>query len=349
MNARHGTVATLALALAAGGVHAGTCTIEGAGLRSINHIGSVGDLLSPVPSANGYDIEVDVDEAAGTFIVRREAMPPFEFGSPGGNVALRLAGPVVAGRIDAKGHVRLGPWSLEADFAGIPLPQSPVFSTGIKSNQQFDKEFPSVGAALDFTTGILTLDGNAKIASAPIISEPVATNYKITCRLAPIPNAAALPAGASLVKPRGTAKVKGAPEGDSLVLTAKLVPPAEGLDIAGRDVVVQIGDTPETALLFSVAHADVLGAKGKKRLVKDAGGASLRVLKGRKGTDETPVPTSGSLVVTPGKKSIALKLTLKGLDLAALSGTQQVTVGIGDVSASAPVTVAGSGKKRKLK
>jgi hypothetical protein len=346
---RHAIVVVLASLLTAGVAHAATCTVEAPGLRSVNHIGSVGDLGSPVPSADGYGLTVDVDEAAGTFVVRRETIPVFDFNSPGGPVELTMAGAPVAGRIDATGHVRLDPWDINASFSGILLPQTPSFTTGLKSNRQFEEEFPSIGTPLDFATGVLTLDGNSKIASAPIISEPVATNFKITCRLSPIPNPAALPAGASLAKPRGTAKVTGAAEGDSLVLTAKLVPPAEGLDVAGRDVVVQIGAAPESALLIAVAHADVLGTKGKKHLVKDTDGSDLRVVAGGKGTDDAPVPTSGSLTLTPGKKGIAVKLALKGLDLATLTGTQQVTVAVGDVSASASVTVAGSGKKRKLK
>lgn len=349
MRARNAVTALLAALVAAGGVHAGTCTIEPSGLRSLNHIPSVGDLGSPVPSANGYDIAVDVDEASGAIVVRRESIPVFMFDSPGGPVDLVLAGPPISGRIDATGHVRLAPWDLSATFVGIPLLQSPAFSTGLKSNQDLDREFPSSGVALDFATGLLTLDGNSRIPSAPIVSEPVATNYKITCRLAPIPNAAALPAGASLPKVKGTARVTGAADGDSLVLTARLAPPAEGLDVDGRDVVVQIGGDPDTALLLAVAHADVLATKGKKRLVKDDGGTALRVVRGGKGTDEAPVPTRGALTLTPGKKGVAVKLSLKGLDLAALAGTQQVTIGLGDVTASAPVTVAGSGKKRKLK
>lgn len=349
MHRRHGVVVALASLLTAGGVQASTCTIEAPGLRGLNYVPSAGVIPSPVPDANGYAIEVEVDEAAGSIVIRREAIPVFGFGSAGGAVEMALAGAPVSGRIDATGAVRLAPWDLQAKFAGIPLPQNPSFSTGLKSNQDLDREFPSIGTALDFTTGLLTLDGNSRIPSAPIVSEPVATNYKLTCRLSPIPNAAALPAGASLAKPRGTAKVTGAAEGDSLVLTAKLVPPAEGHDVADRDVVVMIGAAPESALLVAVAHADVLAAKGKKRFVKDTDGTDLRVTAGRKGTDEAPVATSGTLTLTPGKKGIAVKLALKGLDLAALSGTQQVTVGIGDVSASASVTVAGSGKKRKLK
>jgi hypothetical protein len=302
-----------------------------------------------VPSANGYALTIDVDEAAGTFVVRRETIPQFQFGSPAGPVTLTMDGAPVAGRIDAAGHVRLEPWFISADFAGLVLPQSPAFTTGLKSNQQFEEEFPSVGTPLDFATGLLTLDGNSKIASAPIISEPVATNFKITCRLAPIPDPSVLPAGASLAKPRGTANVTGAAGGDSLVLTAKLTAPADGLDVAGADVVIQLGNAPETAVLLVVAHGDVLAAKGKKRLVKDATGRALRVVAGRKSGGETPVPTTGALTLKPGKKGVAVKLTLKGLDLAWLAGTQPLVIGIGDVTASATMTVAGSGKKRKLK
>lgn len=350
MHRRHAIVA-LACLLAAGSVHAGTCTIQPQGLRSLNYVGSAGNLLFPVGSADGHALAVDVDEAAGTFVVRRESIPAFEFDSPAGLVVLTMSGPVVSGRIDRAGHVRLAPWNIDATMveAQLVLPQSPSFSTGLKSNRQFEDEYPSVGVPLDFATGLLTLDGNSRIASAPLVEEPVATNFKLTCRLDPIPSDAVLPAGATLAKPRGVAKVTGAAEGDSLVLAARLVPPAEGLEIADRDVVIQIGAAPETALLVAVAHADVLAAKGKKRLVKDADGAALRVVAGRKVAGSAPVATSGSLTLTPGKKGIAVKLALKGLDLAALAGTQPLVIGIGDVTASATMTVSGSGKKRKLK
>src|SRR5690606_29386341 len=154
----------------------------------------------------------------------------------------------------------------------------------------------------DFATGLVTLDGNSKIASAPIISEPVATNFKITCRLAPIPSPSVLPAGAPLAKPRGSAKVTGAAGGDSLVLPARRTPPAAGRAVAGADVVILLGAAPETAMLLVVAHGDVLAAKGKKRLVKDDGGNALRVVAGRKSGGEAAVPTSGALTLKPGKK-----------------------------------------------
>lgn len=346
--ARTGTLAGVLLAVAAA-AHAATCTVQPGGFGSLNHVPSVGEVPSPVPAADGLVIPVDVDAAAGTILVRREGLPALSFGSPGGPVEVALAGPPVAGRIDAGGHLVLDSWDITTDFAGIALPVSPAFTTGPKSVHLLGRELPSRGVPLDFATGLVTLDGNGLITSAPIVSEPVVSNFRIVCRIEPIPDRAALPAAATLATVRGKAKVTGAASGDTLQLRARLVPGAAEIALEGRDVIVRLADAQGVDVAAVVTRAGTVSRKGKRRLVKDTDGTQLSVYAGRKGTGDAAAPTSGVLSLARGKSAVTLALTLRGLDLTALAGPLVVTVAVGDVSAERNVAAQGSGKARAIR
>ena len=56
----------------------------------------------------------------------------------------------------------------------------------------------------------------------------------------------------------------------------------------------------------------------------------------------------GTMTFASNKGGTALKLRVQGLDLGRLSGSASVTIAVGPHSATAAVSVAGSGKSRRL-
>jgi hypothetical protein len=325
---------------------AGTCTIIQGGLFSISHVAAAGDVFSRINSANGVGIPVEVDEAAGTITILRENIVPFVFPTPGGDAELLLGGPTVAGTIDAAGHIVVPDFGVNTRFRNIDLPLTITFSSGPKVLESpGGVEHANSGVPLDFTTGEVTLTGNGTIPSAPIVEEPVASEFFLTCRLDPIPNRDALPAGATLKGVKGRAKLGGA-SGDTLALSAKLKPGQGTIDLANRDALVEILKDDGTTLVRILAHAAALTGKGKRRQAKDADGSLVEPLVGHKGEG---TPFKGQLSLVGGKGGVGLKLKVGGLDLSQLAGTVGVQIAIGTTTASRTATVQGTSNSRRLK
>jgi hypothetical protein len=329
-----------------GSALAATCTIPSGGAALVTHVPSAGDF--EFPSVDALVLQVDIDAGAGTFTLHRDDVAPIDVGTQGGPVKLLLAGPAAVGSIDASGNVTIPGFAYSEVFAGQPLPGNPALTTTSFSTDLNGVEYPGHGTPLDFSTGILTLEGADVLPNAPIVGEAVVSGISITCQLAPVPDPSTLPKALSLKSVGGVAKTGKAGKPDTLVLHAVLLPGTTGPDFAGKDVLVGIrGSGTDDAVLLLV-RAGSLHKKGRKLSVRDTDGTALEVLAGRKGTQDAPAPTSGTLSVTPGKRT-PLALRVQGLDLTALSGNMVVTVTVGPLVASANVAVSGSGKTRRLR
>jgi len=138
-------------------------------------------------------------------------------------------------------------------------------------------------------------------------------------------------------------------KGDVLSLKLALAQGGVAIDPAAGDLFVRIAaGTQEVALLL--VPAGKLQAKGKKKLVAtDTDGTTIQVLSGHKQSGDIASAFGGSLTIVKGKKAGALKGTVQGLDLGALTGSATVTVVVDGVEASKTVTVKGSGSTRKFK
>jgi hypothetical protein len=325
---------------------AGTCTVTPGGLRSLSHVPSAGDVVSRINSADGLAIPVEVDEAAGTITVQRENIPPLDFSSQGGGVLLLLGGPTIVGTIDAAGTIVVPGFGVNTRFREIDLPLNLTFTTGPKAEQSpGGVEYVNSGVPLDFTTGEVTLTGNGTIPNAPIVEEPVVSEFFLTCRLDPIPNRDALPPGATLKGVKGKAKI-GSSTGDTLTLSAKLKPGQGTLDLADRDAIVEILKDDGSALVRVLTRAGAFTGKGKRRKAKDSDGSVVEPLVGHKGEG---TPFNGQMSLAGGKGGVALKVKVGGLDLGSLAGTVGVRIAIGTSSASSPATVQGTGNSRRFR
>ena len=337
--------AALAVALP-GSVRAATCTIKTGGASLVTHVPSAGDFV--FPSVDERVLQVDVDSGTGTFTIRRDGIAPMDVGTQGGPVKLLLAAPPATGSIDAAGNVTVPGFAFTEIFAGQPLPGAPTISTTAYSTDLNGREFPGHGTPLDFTTGVLTLEGAVKLPNAPIVSEDVVSGLSITCQLAPVPDPSALPKAATLKGVGGVAKAGKAGKPDTLVLHATMVPGGVTPDFAGKDVLVGIRGSGDDDAVLLLVRGGTLRKKGRKLSVRDTDGMALKVLAGVKGGEDAPSPTSGTLSVASGKKSSKLNLRVQGLDLTTLSGNLVVTLTVGPVASSANVAVSGSAKARRL-
>jgi hypothetical protein len=344
---RHRTPAALALlALVAAlpaRAPAATCTVEA--LALVSYVPDAGDFVFSAVSPS-LVLPVDVDEAAGTLTVRREGLGVQRVNTQGGPVDVTMGGPPVTGTIDAAGNVRLPGFDVNTKFAGIiDLPTNPTLSTGRQSRTLRGVERPTRGVPLDFSTGLVTLEGADIVPSAPIVESPVISGLRLTCRLEPIPSPAALPSPATLAL-KGAARVGNPATGDTLSLQARVVGPPP--DFRNEDVFVELGDAAGAPLAMVLVRAGGLKGKGKRLSARDRDGETVRVLAGRKVVGDEPVVGGGTLVAAVKKAGATVKVKVKGLDLAALPAEVTATVTVGATVATARVPVRGSGKKRKL-
>jgi hypothetical protein len=349
MSRAHGTAAlVVAAALATARIAtAATCTIVPNGLSLVSNVPSAGDFT--FTASPDVTIPVDLAEAAGTLTMRRANLPTVNVGTQGGPVDVVLAGPDVAGTIDAAGHVSLPNFTTNTSFLGsIDLITNPTLSTVTQSTQLPNgTEHAIRGVPLDFSTGLVTLHGAGVVPTAPIVNEPVVAGLRITCRLEPIPNAANLPAAPALPSFSGTAVTGSASKGDTLAVKARLAPGDVPFDFAGKDVFLQLRGAAGDVVMLLVRAGGFKG-KGKRFAARDRDGALVKVVVGRREVSGTPVAGAGTITVATSAKGATMKARVKGLDLSALSGDVVATVTVGPNAASRPVAVRGSGRKRKL-
>jgi len=261
------------------------------------------------------------------------------------------------GTIDASGTITLQHFveTLLTDFEKPlrPLTDMPTISTTLTQTTLGGVVYTMRGVPLDFTTGDVTLAGTGILQNAPGSNGPTVSGVVMGCRLSPIPDRTKLPAAATLKVASGKAKIGGPvaanDKGDVLSLKLALAEGGVAIDPTAGDLFVRIAaGTQEIALLL--VPAGKLQAKGKKKLVAtDTDGTTIEVLTGHKQSGDVSSAFGGSLTIVKGKKAEALKGTVQGLDLAALTGSATVTVVVDGAEASKTVTVKGSGSTRKFK
>jgi len=354
----------LALVLLAGPARAseGTCTVTSA--ISSNNL----NLPFPIPVANGLVMPVEFDAASGTFSMKRDAWSA-QFGSGGaqfdtgfGPSGFLIMSPgTVNGTIDAAGNVTLPGFAMAfaTDFC---LPRSPDYPIvpDLATGQQFrfvtGQAFPLEGIALDFTTGTLTLEGQDVIASACGAPGALLSGLRLTCTLAPIPDRTQLPAPPTLAKLGGKAKIgkplpstppKKPDKGDVLTLKTRLAGWLTPLDLASEDAYARVTDASGDLVLLRIP-AGKFQTRGKRSRVADTDGSVIQILTGHKESDAVSAAFGGMITLANDKGGTALKLRVQGLDLGRLSGSASVTIAVGPHSATAAVSVAGSGKSRRL-
>jgi hypothetical protein len=260
----------------------------------------------------------------------------------------------VTGRIDAAGNVVLPDFDSKfftSAGGGVELTSSVTMSTGITSVLLAGAPVVVSGAALDFSTGVVTIVGVRLLPDPPLLGRATASGLRIQCKLSPVPSEDALPAGFTVKKVGGKAKVdssfENGDEGDTLTLKTKLEPGANPPTLDGStDVFIRIRQGGETLVLLGVA-AQNQTVKGKKIIVDDGDGSLINVIEGRKATGTEASATGGKLIFKAGKKTLNVGGKVHGLDLAALLNQQvEVSVAVGEQTAIGTVSANDKGKLR---
>jgi hypothetical protein len=331
-----------ALLLLATLAHAATCTVSELQVlvRSVDLFGTV--------AVAGLELPATIDEAAGTFGLDLSGFPNTHFDIVVDN-QLDFEPRTYGGTIDAAGNVFLPSvqMNLVTVFGGGGLVvATPDLSTGIASVVVTGRDFATQGTALDFTTGLLVLEGHVPIAAAPGAPGALTVGARLACRLSPIPDRARLPRAGVLTRATGRATL--ASDGDRLELVAKLAAGAMPLDFA-RGLFVRLRDANQQDVMLM--RADVTPS-GRKTTVTDdtEDGNTIRVVGGRRLSGSTLAALGGKVVVKQGKKGLTATISERGLDLAKLAaGNATVTVGVGALTASDTVTVRRTSRKLTFK
>ena len=347
MSTRALLAVVLGLGLGLAGVRvaaAGTCTIS-----DLEVIVPSLDLAGTPPVA-GLALPATVDEATGAFSLDLTDFPNSHFEIVVDN-QLDFEPKVYTGTIDAAGNVFLPAvqMNLITVFGGgATVTVTPDVTTGIETVKVTGTDYATQGRALDFSTGTLTLEGEAFLVGPPGSPGDLATGLHLVCTLSPIPDATKLPKGpvlthasgkAKFAKPGGTGVV-----GDTLTKLALVFAPGAATVDPGQGVFIQLGDGAGTNSLVVQAKAPL---KGKKAALvdKDVNGSTIGVVTGRRTNGTDAAPLSGKLSIKQTKKALVITLREGGLDFSALAaGPAVVTVQVGGVAASLPVTVQKTAK-----
>jgi hypothetical protein len=229
-----------------------------------------------------------------------------------------------------------------------------ALTTGISALFVGGRDYVAEGAALDFTTGTLTLAGHGVVADAPLAGQPVTTGLSLTCTLDPIPTQANLPPGPTLRKASGAGKFgkpakDGSLVGDRLMLKATLDPADAALDLTMLDLFFRIpgeietpaGGTPVDHTVLVRVPAGAFQRRGRKLVASDDDGSVVRLVKGRKRAGNEAAPVSGTVVARETKRGLAITLTQTGADLSGVvTGPSEVLVVVGDYSTTDDATVS---------
>jgi hypothetical protein len=356
---------SLLVARSAGATSA-TCAVTD--VTSINNL----DLPFPIfrngqyimdPNQPPLVFSVEFDEQAGTFSFSRDAWAT-RFGPDGAAFEtgfgplgfLEMDPGTVSGTIDASGAVTLPKFAMafattfcEPRSPNYPIQPDMLTGTGFRFIS--GAAFPVTGTALDFGSGQLEIAGVDVIPDACGAGGPILSGLAVTCTLSPKPDASKLPPAPSLAKVAGKAKIGKPEKGDLLTLKTRLVD-WKTIDLAGGDFYLRIGaskpdpNNPASTAVMLRVPAGTFATKGKRRVAQDSDGKTIQVLTGHK---DSATGFGGTIVLATAKKGTTLAASVHALDLAALSGTETVTVVIGGYAASHDVTVSGSGKSRRLK
>lgn len=359
-------VLALALSLVVpSGVRAATCTITKMSviLRSLG-------ITAPLPGAAGVALPVTFDEASGTISFDFHGFPTQIFITIGVQNDLSFPGPTTtfAGTIDGGGNIAIP--NVKAVFSTTyttPPTEVPItapLATGLQTTTVQGVEYPTHGAALDFGTGALTLEGQGSLTDAPGLNAAVTTGLRITCNLAPVPDKTKLGKAGSLAAANGAgklAKASGTLKGDKLTkLTATFVPGTGTIDPTAVDLFMTATAANGDDVLLVHVPAGTLSPKGKSFAASDppctptpskrCPPPKILVLVGQKKQGENTAPLAGEFTAKQSKKGLVLTLTESGVDLSTLaSGPATVTVGVGSDSASRPVHVKATKRGLTLK
>jgi hypothetical protein len=350
-------IATIATTLVTAPAHAvpGTCTItdfDVAGTFPFNNIGGVG-------------LAIPVDVEGGTITMQRDAYttahpsPGLEFATGFGPSGWLDWDPgPIDGTLDGNGLVTFENFGMRffTDFGTPGVAEkagdiNATFTTGIQARAVSGRSYLFSGEALK-------PDGTMRLVGTDFINYqlPLQTGCGMTCKLAPAPDLASLPAGPSLLKMKG--KVKAGPDAaapdDELTLTAVLVSGATPPTLDGsRDVLLRLKGSSGDPLNLLV-QSGRLTAKGKKKLTVTDGDGSIieRISDAPSGQDVPPPPPptqGGSVVVTKAKKRTTFLWKVKGVDAAQFDGAVTATLGVGTQSAVRTVTFTPGKKGPKFK
>lgn len=338
----------------------GTCTIT----RIISTT-NLGLSFPTITAATGLAMPVEFDAAAGTFSMSRDAWAN-QFG-PAGAVFATGFGPngflimppgAVTGTIDAAGNITLPNFAsaFATDFCpprSPDYPISPDLTTGLQFGFVSGAVSPQRGVPIEFTTGQVTLEGLDLIPDACGAGAAILSGFRVICVLSPIPDQAALPPAPSLALRGGIKIGKPLPatppprpdKGDILTLGGLLADWPRGVDPA-EDLYVRSGDL----LLLRVPAGRLQPlAGGTKLKVVDTDGTAITVLTGRKKNATVESAPGGTIQFKRARAGWKLKLRVQGLDLAALTPAGEMTIASGPYSGTDDVTVAGSGRRRKIR
>jgi hypothetical protein len=220
---------------------------------------------------------------------------------------------------------------------GRQVPFSMNLSTGTSTFGTFTVR----GSALDFATGMLTLNAVTSTApQSPIVQDTGVTSLRLSCVLDPVPAAAELPAPPGLTVQRGRVKLGRVGAGaadDSLTLTGVFSPLAGEADFAADDLVVTLGP-PGVSLLSLRIPAGQLATRGRRLTLRDTTGV-VRVTPSVPGAP----PPRHKILLKRARERYRVKISSRGLDLDALVAEQvetAVTVGFQSARAVKPARSA---------
>jgi hypothetical protein len=337
--------AVLLLAVPAHAV-VGTCTIT--------KLEVVGNLVFPIPGANGATLGTDV--GAGTFALDRtpfhQQFPPpgVSYNTFGFASYLTLGTGVATGSMDSTGNVSVPGVDMTFGTTFGAGPEGPLrfdlnvhLMTGLQAPVLSGSPVLFEGTPLDRATGSLRVLG-----AAPLSYQGVnMTGPGLMCTIAPIPDLASQPAGPVLALVKGKAVVNPGGNDDELTLTAKLkhgaTPPA--LD-GTQDVVLRLRRSDGQFVTALAVQDGKFTVKGKKATATDPGdGTIIQFAKPYDSIEDAQEPvTGGTLTLKRGKKASTLIWKVQGATLDAFTGTVNVAIAVGPQTVYRDVTVT-SGKK----
>lgn len=309
------------------------------------------ELEAPLPDLTGYAFPIEIVGASGSVRVDLSGVPDTTF-DLGFESVLHLTD-AYFGTIDAAGNVVIP--DVDVRFTVVPIGNvlvetTAVLTTGIGAQSVSGVPFVTEGSPLDFTTGVLRLAGQGLIPVSPIGSVPVLSGLSITCQLDQIPSPADLPAGPTLSRVVGKGrygKSKNPDElpGDTLTIKAVLRPGAVSPVLPDTEILVRVTAPGQTGnWMLTQVPAGILKPKGKKLRPDDAVDSAPWLIQGNKRAGAAAAAVRAAMTIVPRKKTLSVQLTQAGLDLCQLPAGTVLTVQIGSVSASAPITVRTRGR-----
>jgi hypothetical protein len=358
----------------------GTCTITNMQQTGVGEV----DFGFPIPNANGVAMGVEVDEAAGTISMSRDAFYA-QFGDTGVSFStvgvesfVRMKPGSSSGTIESDGTVSF-PVFDQTFFAtsfgspSPPYPDLPIndfgLTSGLVAGAVPTARGTKRGTNLDFSTGSVALTGIGIVIGAPGTNGPLLTGIELTCTMSPIPNQASLPAPPTLTKIKGTGKTGTA--GDTLIAKLTVGESQIPLDFAtaehsvinllvagAADPVVQAriaAFTPKGKKFVATRDDTCKIKKGATQgLCKNDGVTACTGGNDCASTDVVDLlfgQKSGGTVVanvtaTPKKKGAVVSMKLAGLDLSALSGAVTVELWVKTRGAIGNATASGTTKKK---